>query len=450
MSKTLNLTASQKRAAERLDFFWRIRRGGVERLGSTETRPIPLLVGPSGAGKTASVRDFAARKGLPCFSVSVTNWIIRGARCDNYTADALAAWIGEHSEGGVIVIEELDKLRTVHLDANWSTGIFIEVLCLLDQDARLLRMGFKQEQIEALSKFMWIGCGAWQETWTSCKEKASVGFGGTQGGGDTDPTAFLSAIRDLNVIPPELLYRFNDRLILIEPPTLDEIAERIVAIRADAGIPSLAVDQIATLCAEASASQCALRWLESYALVVLEGLSREWHDDLDARVQLDVEDWSAAKPRVDLYPKLYNSSLDIVRRLSYEIALAARNLASHISFDGLNAASTHEKCDFWDDLAGIAYTFTLSTIDDLSRRKLFDALCISVPEVSNKLAVFSTKAVMDRVSETTREAVHTLLILAFRFKYESASIRVVMHDQEKLIQGKVIDHEDARVMWFRK
>ena len=103
-----------------------------------------------------------------------------------------------------------------------------------------------------------------------------------------------------------------------------------------------------------------------------------------------------------------------------------------------------------DELAGIAYTFTLSTVDDLSRRKLFEALCISVPEASNKLAVFSTKPVMDRVAETTREAVHALATLTFRFTFESASIRLVMHDQQKLAEARIIDHEDARVFWFRK
>ena len=335
MSKSINLTASQKRAAERLDFFWRIRRGGVERLGSTETRPIPLLVGPSGAGKTASVRDFAARKGLPCFSVSVTNWIIRGARCENYTADALAAWIGEHIEGGVIVIEEVNKLRTEHLEATWSMGILIELLSLMDQDPRLLRMGFKQEQIDALDKFILIGCGAWQETWTNCKEKATAGFGGTQGGGATDPSVFLSAVLNSGTIPEELLYRFNSHFLLIEPPTADEIAERIVAIRADAGVPSLEADQLASLVAEANASQCALRWLEAYALDVLAELPKEWHDNMDTKVKLEVDDWSSTKPRADLYPRLYNSSFDIVRRLTYDIALTSRNLASRIRCEGL-------------------------------------------------------------------------------------------------------------------
>ena len=451
MNEPLNLTASQKKAAERLDFFWRIKRSGSGRLGSTETRPIPLLIGQSGSGKTACVRDFVARHGLPLFAMSAATWIVRGAKNDTLTSDAIAAWIASNSQGGVILIDEINKLRNEHMQNSWSSSIMIEIMTLLDCDSRLLHMGFIQEHIDALSqKFLLIGAGAWQETWVDSKPRATAGFGGTQGGGATDPSVFLSAVRDQNVIPEELQFRFNEKLLLIEPPAAEEIAERILAIRSDAGVASLTEEQLAALAAEACESQRAMRWLEAYALDVLGELPKEWHDDLDARVQLEVEDWSSAKPRVDLYPKLYNSSLDIVRRLSYDIALAARNLASHIRCDGLNAASTQEKCDFLDDLSGIAYTFTLSTIDDLSRRKLFEALCLSVPDVSNKLAVFSTKPVMDRVAETTREAVHTLLNLSFRFAFESASIRVVMHDQEKLIQGKVLDHEDARVMWFRK
>ncbi len=118
MDKALKLTASQKKAAERLEFFWRIKRGGTGRLGSTEMRPIPLFIGPSGAGKTASVRDFAVRHGLQLFSISAATWIVRGAKNDDHTPDALAAWVGEHSgEGGVIFIDEINKLRRKLFDA---------------------------------------------------------------------------------------------------------------------------------------------------------------------------------------------------------------------------------------------------------------------------------------------------------------------------------------------
>ena len=264
MQEALTLTRSQKKAADRLDFFWRIKRGGTGRLGSTETRPVPLLVGPSGAGKTASVRDFATRHGLPIFSISAATWIIRGARNEGYTADALAAWIGEHSEGGIIFIDEVNKLRAEHLDASWGMGILNELISIMDQDARLLRMGFKQEQIDALDKFILIGAGAWQETWIDSRARATSGFGGTQGGGATDPRVFLSAVRDQNVIPEELLFRFNDRLILIEPPAVDEIATRIAAIRSDAGVACLAAEHLATLAGQACESNRAMRWLRSF------------------------------------------------------------------------------------------------------------------------------------------------------------------------------------------
>ena len=98
----------------------------------------------------------------------------------------------------------------------------------------------------------------------------------------------------------------------------------------------------------------------------------------------------------------------------------------------------------------MAYTFTLSTVDDISRRKLFEALCISLPEVSNKLAVFSTKPIMDRVAETTREAMHSLVTLTFRWLFESASIRLVMQEPAKLKEAKIVDHDDPRVRWFWK
>jgi len=451
MNEPLHLTASQKKAAERLDFIWRIKRSGSNRIGSTETRPIPLLVGPSGSGKTASVRDFAMRHGLPLFSISASVWIVRGAKNDVLTTDAMAAWITENCQGGVIFIDEINKLRNEHMQGSWSMSTMIEIMALLDCDSRLLQMGFNQDQIDAISsKFLIVGAGAWQETWADNKPKVTVGFGGVQGGGNTDANVFLSAVRDQNVIPEELLFRFNERLILIEPPTRNEIAERIIAIRSDAGVDCLSDEQITAITAEAVESQRAMRWLEAYALDVLAELPLEWHDNLDAMVKLDVEDWSGLKTKVALYPKLYKTSFDIVRRLSYDMAISARNLASRIKSEGLNAGSTKEKCDFLENLAGIAYTFTLGTVDDLSRRKLFDALCISVTGVTEQLAVFSTKPVMERVDATTREALHSLVTLAFQFVFESTSIRRIMEEPLKLAEARIVDCEDARALWFRK
>ena len=397
MNEPLNLTASQKKAAQRLEFFWRIKRGGVGRLGSIETRPIPLLVGQSGSGKTACVRDFAARLGLPLFAISAVTWIVRGAKNDIWTSDTIAAWITSNSQGGVILIDEVGKITNSQVGgSSWSMSTMIEIMTILDCDSRLTHMGFSPANVEALSsRFMVIGATAFQQVWADSKDRATVGFNGNQGGTAPNPDVFRAAVHAQEEVPTELVQRFNERLIIVEPPTISEIATRIVAIRKDAGVACLLQEQIAALAAEANESQRAMRWLEAYALDVLAELPQEWHDDMDAKVKLDVEDWSGAKPRVDLYPKLYNSSFDIVRRLSHDIALAARNLASRIRCEGLNATSTQEKCDLLDQLSGLAYTFTLSTIDDLSRRKLFEALCISIPDVSNNLAVVSTKPVMD-------------------------------------------------------
>ena len=90
------------------------------------------------------------------------------------------------------------------------------------------------------------------------------------------------------------------------------------------------------------------------------------------------------------------------------------------------------------------------SVDDLSRRQLFNALCISTTKLPHQLATLSTKAVLERVAASTREALHTLITLSFQFAFEATSIRRIMEEPEKLAEARIVDCEDARVFWFRK
>ena len=80
----IELTESQQRAYQMLEFIGDTQFAGMQRVAGVETRPIPLIVGPSGAGKTALVREYARRTDLPIFATSATNWIVRCGRKNTF------------------------------------------------------------------------------------------------------------------------------------------------------------------------------------------------------------------------------------------------------------------------------------------------------------------------------------------------------------------------------
>ncbi|MEI6035870.1 MAG: AAA family ATPase [Verrucomicrobiae bacterium] len=448
----LKLTASQKNAAARLELFWRIKLSGAGGLGGTATRPIPLLIGPSGAGKTAGVRDFVSRRDLPIFAINVTSWIVRGATCGSFTLDALAAFISQNGSG-VIFLDEINKLRTSYLDVGngWSMSVMNEIMALLDGDARLLQMGFSPEHLKALNeRFFIVGAGAWQEVWTASTPRASLGFGGVQGGGDPDPAAFLRAVRDQNVIPEELLFRFNDRLILIEPPTVEEIASRICAIRSDAKVVPLSGEAVATLAREASDSHRAMRWLEAYAIEVIEELPSEWHiaaaasaGEKSSKVPPPPEQQKSGCP----YPLLYASSFAIVKSLAGDLVQAAQDLSLRIAFEDVDQKESHKCRAFLSRLALHASSFTLPTISDLERLQHFDSLAEANDRIPAELGAYSF---WKAVGAATRESHHRLHQIHFHLAKEVEVIRTILDHPELLQEKNIVDRRDSREEWFAK
>jgi len=76
---------------------------------------------------------------------------------------------------------------------------------------------------------------------------------------------FEKSVRAQKLVPDELLYRFNDRLIVLAPPTREEFVRGIASIRSELGLAALAAEEVLTLAATARASGKMMRWLEAYA-----------------------------------------------------------------------------------------------------------------------------------------------------------------------------------------
>jgi hypothetical protein len=243
------LTKSQILAERELWHFYTLH-GTDPIVAGVHTRPIPLVVAPTGVGKTALVKHFAAKLDLPLIELDPGSWICSGAYTRPSTFETLGAWM-EKSSLGVILIDEVDKFGCDSEGSAWSRHVRQEVFSLLDK--RLSGVANWQEKhTDLLDYFFVVGCGTWQSVFS---RKSPVGF--------ASETRDLKAdIGKQDAIPPELLFRFNSRLIYLHPPTRDEYRARIAAMHNRLGM-SLPPD-LDDLTSEAEASGQNTRWLEGY------------------------------------------------------------------------------------------------------------------------------------------------------------------------------------------
>ena len=271
----IELTPSQHRSATKLDFFFQLGLGNIEMVNGVYARPIPLLAGPSGSGKTFLAGQIAEKYGLPMFCINAQNWIVRGAKNDSQvTMDQIQDFVSQNDRG-VIFIDELNKLNNTHVSSSaWSADVFSELLAFLDRDQRLEAMGMSGLTEKLKQNFMIIGAGAFQEQWqASAGNTQSIGFG-TEAEIQVDrENAYVLAIRNQEAVPDELLFRFNDQLIVISPPTAEEFGKRITALRAALSLPSLPEKELIHLAKAAVQSDKCMRWLEGYLSECLSELT---------------------------------------------------------------------------------------------------------------------------------------------------------------------------------
>lgn len=258
------LTAAQQRAFDQLAHYAVLHTVGLHKVAGIATRPYPLVIGPSGCGKTYLVQQLARSMGRPFFSLNLHNWIVRGAKNDQQiTLDQLATFVRDHDEG-VILIDEVNKLTSAHAgDSSWTASVLSEIIALIDMDERLDAMGLEGLRGKLRSGFLFIGAAAFQDEWNSARA-ASIGFAGNEASA-FDLADFEKAVRAQKLVPDELLYRFNDRLIVLAPPTREEFARGIVAVRRELQLPALPTEQVQALAVAAQASGKMMRWLEAYA-----------------------------------------------------------------------------------------------------------------------------------------------------------------------------------------
>jgi len=259
------LTRSQKILEQRLQEFWELKITG-RRVAGYDPRAIPLIVAPSGSGKTALVQHFAGTGKLPMKDFNVATWIISGAKSDPITLAEIGRFVRE-ADRGILFIDEVDKLFGT---SDWSRSVQQEVFALLD--GRTDSFGGWDEEMRAKFEcnFMIVGAGTWQNLYG--KNRRTLGFKETEAG---DWSIDLNA---QDVIPDELLMRFNADILYLKPLSVEEFSDRIGKIVHEIGLPALSPERQQVLAEQAYASGRHNRWLEAYASRMLRKQARRTFD----------------------------------------------------------------------------------------------------------------------------------------------------------------------------
>jgi len=193
-----------------------------------------LILGPSGSGKTYLAKKIAEQLNLPCLTLNVATWILLSNKAEPTTWTSIVEWLGALRTGGVIILDECDKLSGmgagfVH---EYTNFLRLEIHDLLDSSIPIsvkmpAQLDFDGTSIpwdvpplpwdpNDLGRFlrervMIIGCGAWQAAWKS--NGRQLGFSSGPAPVPEPPTRN----QILGSIDSELRQRFRDQVSILPP-----------------------------------------------------------------------------------------------------------------------------------------------------------------------------------------------------------------------------------------
>lgn len=221
------LTPSQERALEVLSamaeaFF---EEASAPHRSPVQLRLNPLLIGPSGVGKTHLVRLLARRLGgVPVLTFTVANWIVAGAKGEN-THQTIARAL-DQNDRAIVFLDELDALaggggrEKVDQNSDWAGSRLAGIMALLDRT--LGGGGIRGEWTERHSRRLRegvfvIAAGTWQPLWRQLAAR-SLGFG------ETLPTRtdITDLIKRTHLLPEELLSRLASPWLVLEPMGVED------------------------------------------------------------------------------------------------------------------------------------------------------------------------------------------------------------------------------------
>jgi hypothetical protein len=234
-------TQSQQAARNILLLMGKVFYSGVRLTPDIQPRLFPLLIGPTGVGKSQIVKTAANRLGAYYLRICRGDWNVVGSRAGRPTTYQVLDYVATYPRV-LLHIDELDKFSNLQ-SGDWSTAIAGTLYSILDQvlpvSEYLRDVTFGDQpaptgqELEAKIKNLWIvGSGTWQDVFEGTRAGSSIGFGRDSNA----ETVGLEMIVKSGVISNELLHRFNGDLLLLEYPSL---AETKCLLR-DSGITRLA------------------------------------------------------------------------------------------------------------------------------------------------------------------------------------------------------------------
>jgi SpoVK/Ycf46/Vps4 family AAA+-type ATPase len=223
-----SLTASQQAAFREIAALTEIYFAGGLEHGGVKMRIAPLIIGPSGLGKSHLVMTVGRALGLPVLRMTVSDWIVQAARQTPCALAVLQAKLKEHRKF-ILFIDELDKLSKSHEGGDYTLFQQVEIYGVLDRAVSYAgspggSWGSEQDR-QLRENVMIVGGGTWHDLWAAGPPR-SMGFAS----GGTTADDITNQIRQARIIPEELLNRFSDRWLLLRPYTVEDfqaIAERI-------------------------------------------------------------------------------------------------------------------------------------------------------------------------------------------------------------------------------
>ena len=225
-------TLAQRRVRDFVTAMGRLFFSGAATSVAIQPRLFPLIVGPTGAGKSHLVRAAAARLGAHYLKACYGDWIPRGVRDRTDTMTVIMDTLLAHPRV-VLHLDELDKWPLAHGDhaGAWHVSLCNDLWAVLDGDLdpERYRREHRSEQPQLrhapledlVRRRLWIvGSGTWQDVFDT--RPRTLGFASF--GGDAVGADIVRAIHDAKLISPELIARFHASLQVISYPDLRETA----------------------------------------------------------------------------------------------------------------------------------------------------------------------------------------------------------------------------------
>lgn len=442
------LTASQRAVVSELKKMLYLKIYHPNKAKSVRLRSHILIAGPSGTGKSEAVRHFAQNLRLPLMGISLMNWTVFGAKAEPHTGRCLNAFLSQH-DYGVIFLDEINKLRNEHLENSWFMGVFSEVLCLLDADDRLEGIGIEPDNIRKLREsFLIIAAGAWQDEWNACQPKPTAGFIPTVQSKAEQQLAFDRAVTQSGgLLPEELLFRFNEKVLFVQAPTTEEISERIAWVREEVGACKLSPPRLAELAWKCEQSGRALRWLEAYLNEVFEESQLARHVDIllsATEIKRTIAERNPNQRKEANLNLLLNSILEILHKLALDGRLMAAELLERHLLDRPAKAedelgkALQQFCTACKDCTSPVYT------KDLGHWVTLQSQCTQL------LPLLTAKNLGRHPSVSKKEAAARLRVQLQLLREEYEHYKMLVFKQQDLISWGIPNAPDPRLGWFSR